>query len=720
MQDKTEQSNTNLLNRNILTRCAVSALLIVFIIASSALTVYFANQDGFSFWLSDLLTPLSIFSLILWTVLFLLQFPLYNTFYTRIACYVLFSCGVLLYFQSNWFLWDLGPLVNGEFWWDWNEHGRATIIEAALYIFLIGILVWQRKWLSQNLVKMALIIMGIQLLVIAPNFFSKQEEISYKNYVIDESQKFEFAKENNIILCVLDCYTPALLEEIFRENPESKEIFKDFTLYNRVLSETEATEKAIFAFFTGEQFPTSKERQSIIAKAYNEQKSSLKKLKKQNFRCEIYPWGGSRVGIDFNPELIDNITLQKKHGSFYQHILENRGERDNLIKGFLLRLVPLRIKGLIVRKATQFSDSICGTSQSDLTRKLRYEKEPLWDFISSNIQFYKLLQEKCTVGNTEKVFKYYHLKGAHDYFDHDDKLNPTFLGGGKSSLQMQGKRDYINQGKGCILIMQQLIEELKRNNLYDKSTIIFTGDHGRYDFLYGLSPYSDLSNPMLLVKQTNEKHDSMVSCDNVILQTDICNWTLWNTTNKEKTSLLGSDFSADEIRERQNKWDAVIAKNDSRKYYKIILGDLKSIDFSHAFSDSNIKFYDSFNIPELKSGMIQGWFRFDSDYYISSEVEVILVEKDSSRGCVGNVNNWTASNITRLIEENCNSKQPQNKFLLWLTYLLDISKTPDGEYELYFSSKTQKGVRYSKVEGCTIKIINHEVSIIQKQNQSGI
>lgn len=657
---------------DLILRAVSAALLVVATIICAGLTVYFGNESEFPFEICELCFPLFICGLLLFFFLLLVQFPFKKTLYFCIANYLVFCIGICLYFQSNWFLWDLGPLMAGEFWWDWAEHGKNTIIESGLYIVLIALFIGGRKWLYKNLVKLSFAIIAIEIICLSPMALKPKEDFSYMHYTIDESKKFEFAKDQNVIICVLDCYTTPLLEEIFRQYPSEKEIFNDFTMYTRHLAKKPFTQYAVPAIMTGKDL--EKYDDNVLKELYlDNQNSLLLKMNKIGFNVEIYPcrdFTDGRKAFYYDQNLLSN--LEPNDDASEKKAVDLR----NFVYSVSLRLSPLRLKGTIARLFSKSYSKFC--LRNNDSSKIGADDES--DQLPDNVQFYRDLKSNARLGESPLVFKYYHLKGVHFTFDTDEDLNPL----PSTSRPSQTKESYINQARGCIKLMRELVEQLKKCNSYDNSIIVFMGDHGRLDDVFGIK--GDIPgdyNPMLLVKMVNERHSKMQMNSNVILQTDICMMPFWNSIDSvSRIQIWGSDFDKKQIearnqiwKEYQNKQSAVNCQFTTFKQHP------ESIDFSNSI-------ILEIPNPVANDSELTGELMFNKSFkYKPSPFYLFLV----------NANDIYSTEL---------------KYDGLIYYNSNISSVPNGKYKMYYMASSKYGNKIVMFPHCEIQINNGKAQVL--------
>ena len=72
----------------------------------------------------------------------------------------------------------------------------------------------------------------------------------------------------------------------------------------------------------------------------------------------------------------------------------------------------------------------------------------------------------------DKVFKYYHLKGAHSPLTVIENLEFT------DEFFNFERRNYVFQAKANLHSLYEFFEKLRRSGIYDNSLIVIMGDHG--------------------------------------------------------------------------------------------------------------------------------------------------------------------------------------------------------------------------------------------------
>ncbi|MBO5451983.1 MAG: hypothetical protein J6A11_10640, partial [Lachnospiraceae bacterium] len=110
-----------------------------------------------------------------------------------------------------------------------------------------------------------------------------------------------------------------------------------------------------------------------------------------------------------------------------------------------------------------------------------------YDF--DDVAFYNELMETQLDIKYDKTFRLYHFSGAHPPF----KIN--------ENMERVSESSEAQQIAGLMRIIDCYIDKLKKEGLYDKTTIIVAGDHGQHE------EGNLMINPAILVKRQDEHHE---------------------------------------------------------------------------------------------------------------------------------------------------------------------------------------------------------------------
>ena len=84
----------------------------------------------------------------------------------------------------------------------------------------------------------------------------------------DDETMFEFSKEQNVIILVLDAFRSDIFQEIIDEDDEYREMFDGFTYYRNAAGGYPHTDASIPLILTGEYYDNSIPRSEFVRTAF--------------------------------------------------------------------------------------------------------------------------------------------------------------------------------------------------------------------------------------------------------------------------------------------------------------------------------------------------------------------------------------------------------------------------------------------------------------------
>lgn len=336
---------------------------------------------------------------------------------------------------------------------DFTDRIILFVCHLALQIFPLVLAYIFRKKLLKFSGKTSLIILLTQctyLGVMLSAAASEQKDYDFEEYSFSEKDKFTFGNKENVILLVIDAMGRDIAFEMLEKYSELNDILKDFVCFDNIASPVPWTIYAVPSMLSGIEFPhdqdgnplTGQEDHSeYLKKVCRDKNSVFQGLKRHKFRTEGYPF--VLQTISYAPDVIDNsvpVTKKIQLQSIMKLLSETAKE---------MTIFPLR-KFLFDENELDFVQPASENSEID----------GQYDYI-----FYKLLSEKFTLGENERVFKYLHLHGAHE---------PVCV---NENLEKDDIPQRVKQLRGSFKAVELLLNKLKDARVYDNATIIITGDH---------------------------------------------------------------------------------------------------------------------------------------------------------------------------------------------------------------------------------------------------
>lgn len=403
---------------------AASALFTLTLIFFTPLNIFYTNISEFNFTGKELLLFLGIITIIVTSLITYISLLFKPSVYKKITV-ILCILGFLLWLEANILPWKFGAFNGAKI--DWASQNIYGYIDNTIWLTAI-IMAALSFNVAYKIVKLiSLILITTQIIFLGVTINNTTEITSSKNYSIDESNKFTFSKEKNVIIIVLDTFQTDMFQEIIDEDPSLKDAFDGFTYFKNTTSHFTYTETSVSSMLTSQMYNNSIPFEEYKKNAYLSENSILKKLKDKGFETDVFPF--EENALFFDPNIESNVTLKQWN------------------------LIPINKK---FTKATLFKETPFFT-------KRFFEPQQVNSMYL--VPFNNNSASKSTI--IEKpIFKFYHLQGPHLPIWVDGKpAEPT-------------RENYKKQAKAYLSGVKDLLENLKSLYIYDNSSIFLMGDHG--------------------------------------------------------------------------------------------------------------------------------------------------------------------------------------------------------------------------------------------------
>jgi len=287
------------------------------------------------------------------------------------------------------------------------------------------------------------------------------------------------AGDKNVVVFVLDMYDTRLFEQITQNEPDFCNPLNDFTFYDNTVSKYIMTYFAVPYMLTGADWQDDTNGRWYNRYAYDS----------DTFLADLYS-EGIDIGVYTDVNYVGN-----NHYSMIRNYRENVEKKSDVFatlttmsKTSLYKITPFAIKN----------------SYSYYSSDIFYmvDAGEVWNQDNDRLFYERIMNNGISIDSSETAaFRFYHMRGAHDpyYLSEDAQVDVT-----------KTKATPTSQGKGTLKVVYEYIEALKRQGLYDTTTIIITADHGaasRLDDSTG--QMTEVSMPLMLVKLPGQKKDSM-------------------------------------------------------------------------------------------------------------------------------------------------------------------------------------------------------------------
>lgn len=327
--------------------------------------------------------------------------------------------------------------------------------------------------------------------------YNKYERL-YDSYLSYETT-MSLSKDKNITVFIVDRLDSFYMDEILKTYPDMYDELNGFTFYQNNIAHYTNTFPSVTYMLTGVQYE-GEEWNDYFKRAWAE-KSFIDDLKKNGFHVNL---------------LIDNIATYSNYSdlknkcdnlgtlndSKYKfNYLGNDGIFLTMTKLSLGRIVPYFAKGM-------FINGIQSDFSSDF---IYYYNDDIDDLmpgavgVETDLLYYDNLKRTgLDKDNAKNTFSFIHLNGAHDA---SNELSELY-----SDKYKSGSFGTLSTARGDFEIIFEYIRQMKELGIYDNSTIIIVGDHGRPPHEIESKKLDHLESPIvtaLMIKPENAKEGSL-------------------------------------------------------------------------------------------------------------------------------------------------------------------------------------------------------------------
>lgn len=459
-----------------------SALLISITIGIVApLELYFVNFDNFWFGLSEIfIIPLlaftSIFILVVCIGIILPEKIVY--IYSSLVT----AFGLCLYIQGNFLNLNVG-LFDGN-WIEWEDYYNQFAVNIVVWVvgtFLFTVLgaIILKKRKETLFTFFCILLCGMQLSglvsLIVPKVIDNGNIWEKRQCIVSDKNLFSVGIEKNIIVIVLDSFDEKFFEDFKNSKNELLEDFDGFTYYANHSGTFFNTYYSMASMINGTLFLNEQPISDWVEHQSDE----------YNYYDELLD-AGYTISIYTNEFEHIPSYLYDKIDNFVDGKLEFRNQRTKfslIYKMVVCKYFPDVFKQKFWLNGDEFSKAAMSTSE--------YR-----NYYVGNAEFRDGLKANDGIDliEGESDFKLIHLYGAHEAYYLDEEGNDT-----------DPHYDGQKMTKGLMHIVTAYLDGLKEKNVYDKCSIIITGDHG-----CGGWP-GIITNPAMLIKPAGASGELKIS-----------------------------------------------------------------------------------------------------------------------------------------------------------------------------------------------------------------
>ena len=488
------------------------------ILIFAPIEIFLTNQEEFWFGLKDFVFIILYVSVFIFLILYLISKLLKNK--NWIINRIVFALTIGLYIQGNFLNFGYGTLDGSEV--NWNGSIYKGFINLGIWIVLI-LLPYAFKKLRKkenfNILSsiVSIFILLIELITLTTVVFTSKSE---KNLGLSNKNIFNMSKKDNIVVMMSDTFEGTYMNQILDDYPEYKEKLKDFIYFDNCTGVSFFTFSSMPTLLTGVKCEVGNNLQENLDKCFNDT-DFYKTLKENGYDCELY----LEKKLTPKDEKIDNLSKINEKTNLNSKIRLSK----KMYKYVLYRYLPHFLKPSFNLTSDEFNE----IKSKDNNLKY-FEKIYHMDDVEFNKQ---LLENGLTVNNRKKVFKFIELNGLHLPYTTTRELVDDKS---KEYAEKDDEEKRYEEALAALNLLVNYIEELKKADSYDNTTIVLLADHGYHNRFY----------TNLLVKKAGDNHDFEINSAPVTTIEDLIPTILNLATNSKDYGKDFFDYKEDDERTR--------------------------------------------------------------------------------------------------------------------------------------------------------------------------
>lgn len=437
-------------------------------------SLFLENIDEFSIFYSDILPVLFPVTVFLLIFIYMSAICLADEKLLHLFTAFVFSIALCMYVQGN-FLNPAFPALDGTEI-NWASYQKENIISICFWAFCIAAclalsFLWKEK--TEKVIKyMALFLSSIQMVTLLVLLFMSRSD-NYVNYGYSKEDEFAVGSKTNVIIFLIDTLQTSTMEEYLTSDAYTDHFLDDFTFFDNAVSGGASTRVALPLLLTGIEYDPMQPMEVYTEEIW-EETELYRDLHNNGYDVRFYTT--ARYVNKLPDGVADNFT-----------VTGDSWINDYPVFGIhLYKLVNFYLMPQFLKQYFWLSENMILGAVSSAEGGYVYD----------DVQFY---QDFKTAGGLrpdyDKSFRLYHLEGVHKPYLMNE--NAERLEEGKAFVTEQ----QILQGN--MKIVSEYIDAMKEADIYENSTIVILGDHGRHE------DNSLETNPAVLLKLPHETHELM-------------------------------------------------------------------------------------------------------------------------------------------------------------------------------------------------------------------
>lgn len=550
---------SKLLRAKLWTAVLCSLFLCSTVLFFSPLEVFIGNVQEFVFpfanvWWIQLLTALAASAVLTLAVAFLPKMASFLLsgvmFALGLGCYaqaLLMNGAMVSLTGDEMEITQTGTLMNLAIW---------VLILLAVVMFLL-VMARKKKLRVATLVLryLSAVLTGVQAVALAALVFTADLSGSGVETFLLADGQYELSPAKNTVVFLLDTCDDDYVEETLSTWPEVRDILAGFTYYPNATSTYSRTYPALTYLLTGEDCRFDQPVAAWVDQAFTNGRL-LPDMNRAGVDVRVYTSDLALIGSAAN-DMIGNSTAYQ-----YSRVenLSLPGLWEGMLKLALYRDMPYMFKEAFAYDGADINE--CAMNMEEV-----YYSEYDCDFYD------ELVAQSITLNEEyDAAFRFYHLFGCHPGAYWDEEMNYA------DSSEITRPQ----QLRGSFVMIEEYIQQLKLQGIFDQTTIIITADHG-YSGGGDSLDLPQAARPVLMIKPAGADGAQPMA----VSQAPVCHEDLFATMAASlgiDTAGYGravEDIAEDEVRERYYYYSALYSDEDGEVALREYRIDGDAADFAN-------------------------------------------------------------------------------------------------------------------------------------------
>ncbi len=388
------------------------------------------------------------------------------------------AAGVLLWAQGNLLLAEYGVLDGGGL--DLASHVRRGPVEAGLWFGVCALALVLPGAASRAAPTASALLMTLQaaLLLLAPLSPAEARPASGNaadDWRLPPPEIYELSARRNVIHIVLDQFPTFAFSEILKaDRPAFDRNWSGFTFFRDHLGAFPSTKASVPAMLTGIPW-----RNEVPFHSYLRRDPSIfDALGHRGYRLRSLTSYGPRhggIGRISGVESAVRYTIPAPYGSYREYVDSASAQ---LLDLSLFRHAPHDLKAGVYRDGQWLLQAGTATRQGAAPKRAFGDAMFLQDFA-----------DRVSVGDDAPLYVFLHVFTPHTPLVTDAECTYT---GRQMPLTLD---NYLAQARCALPVVGLLLDRLRQLDLYNRSAIVVTSDHGTARFPRSDSPLAAIASP---------------------------------------------------------------------------------------------------------------------------------------------------------------------------------------------------------------------------------